>query len=384
MLGALTGMVPGANQPGGSVSKAILDGKDFKLGLFSANCSSGLAVTKSEDRWSGSWDDNVRMAQVADEVGIDFLVPIARWIGYGGETNFHESVLDPTIWAAGLLAATKRINVFSTIHTAYTHPIVAAKQMATVDQLSKGRAGLNVVAGWNQPEYETFGMDLPQSHDDRYALAQEWLDIVKKIWTTPGKFDWDGKYYQLQHVEGLPKPYDGMLPILNAGSSDQGRDYAARNADFVYTIVGGPEDGAPVAAKVKSDARDKYHRTSGAFTLGHVVVRPTEKEAQDFYNDYANVNADWDAVDNLMRLQGLHAQSFTPEMLAMFRPRFAGGHGTVPFIGTPDQVADQLAEFAAAGFGGISLAFLNYADELPYFGQEVIPRLEAKGVRLPR
>jgi len=66
------------------VTKAIIDGKDFKLGLFSANCSSGLAVTKHPDRWSGSWDDNVRMAKIADEVGIDFLLPIARYVGYGG------------------------------------------------------------------------------------------------------------------------------------------------------------------------------------------------------------------------------------------------------------------------------------------------------------
>ena len=77
------------------MSKAILDGKSFKLGLFSANCSSGMAVTTVPDRWSGSWEDNLRLARLADEVGIDFLLPIARWIGYGGETNFHEGVLDP-------------------------------------------------------------------------------------------------------------------------------------------------------------------------------------------------------------------------------------------------------------------------------------------------
>ncbi len=364
--------------------KSIIDGKDFKLGLFSANCSSGLAVTKHPDRWSGSWDDNVRMAKIADEGGIDFLVPIGRWIGYGGETNFHESVQDPTVWAAGLLAETKRIFAFATIHTAYNHPIVVAKQMATVDQIGKGRAGLNVVAGWNQPEYETFGMELPQDHDDRYALAQEWLEVIQKIWSTPGQFDYNGQFFQLKHVEGLPKPYDGMLPILNAGSSMQGREYAARNADCVYTIVGGPEDGADVVKLVEGMAEERYHRKAGVFTLGHVVCRPTEKEALDYLNDYANEQADWAAVDNLMRLQGMHAQSFTPEMLEMFRGRFAAGHGTCPLIGTPDQIADEFERYYKAGFKGMTLGFVNYADELPYFIQEVLPRLEAKGVRLPR
>jgi len=77
------------------VTKSLLDGADLKLGLFSANCSSGMAVTKIEDRWRATWDDNLRLGRLADEVGIDFMLPIARWIGYGGDTNFHEGVLDP-------------------------------------------------------------------------------------------------------------------------------------------------------------------------------------------------------------------------------------------------------------------------------------------------
>lgn len=111
-------------------------------------------MTKAPDRWSGSWDDDLRMAQIADEVGIAYLLPIARWIGYGGETDFHEGVLDPQTWAAGLLAHTRRITVFATVHTAFNHPIVVAKRMATADQIGQGRAGINVVAGWNKPEYD--------------------------------------------------------------------------------------------------------------------------------------------------------------------------------------------------------------------------------------
>ena len=366
------------------MTRSILATKDFKLGTFSSNCSSGLAVTKIEERWSGSWADNLRLGKLADEVGLDFMLPIARWIGYGGDTNFHESVLDPTVWAAGLLASTKRLNVFATIHTAYNHPIVVAKQMATVDQIGNGRAGINIVAGWNKPEYDTFGMDLPQDHDARYALAQEWWDVIKKIWTTPGKFDWDGRFFQLEHVEGLPKPVDGPLPVLNAGSSGQGRDYAAKNADFGFTIVGGPEDGEQIVAGIKKKAKEEFGRDMGVFTLSHVVCRPTRAEAEEYLRYYADENADWNAVDNLMALQGVHAQSFTKEMLQTFRTRFASGHGSCPLIGTPDDVADEIERFAKAGFSGMTLAFVDYIGELEYFAAEVLPRLEKKGVRLPR
>ena len=70
--------------------------------------------------------------------------------------------------------------------------------MATVDQIGKGRAGLNIVAGWNKPEYDAMGVDLPQDHDDRYAYAQEWWEIVKRLWTEPGRYDIDGRFWQLQ------------------------------------------------------------------------------------------------------------------------------------------------------------------------------------------
>ncbi|MEU4806253.1 LLM class flavin-dependent oxidoreductase [Actinosynnema sp. NPDC023587] len=361
--------------------KTILDGKGLKLGLFAANCSSGLAVTTAPERWSGSWADNLRLAGRAEEVGIDFLLPAARWKGYGGRSDFHGEVLDPTTSGAGLLARTTRLVVFSTVHTAFTHPVAVAKQLATLDQIGRGRAGLNIVAGWNKPEYDAFGTDLPDSHDDRYALAQEWWDVVRAIWTRPDAFDHDGRFFRLRDVEGLPGPHDGPLPVVNAGSSDQGLDFATRNADIAFTIVAGPEDGEAVVRRLTDRARRHHGRTTRVFTPAHVVCRPTRREAQEYLHHYAHDHADWDAVDNLMRLQGLHAKSFTPAMLATFRSRFAAGHGTCPLVGDPDDVADQVERFHRAGFSGMTVSFVDYLAELDYFAQEVLPRLHARGLR---
>ncbi|MGJ3509911.1 LLM class flavin-dependent oxidoreductase [Enemella sp. A6] len=365
------------------MSIPILDTQDFRLGLFSANCSGGLAVTTIPERWDASWASNLALAKLADEVGLDFMLPIARWIGYGGDTNFHESVLEPVPWATGIVNNTKRLTAFTTIHTAFNHPAVTAKQLATIDQMAPGRIGLNVVAGWNEPEYRAMGVDLPTDHDARYARSQEWIDVVTTLWSKEGRYDLPSEWWNLRGIESVPKPAAGRLPILNAGSSTQGRDYAARNADFVFTIVVGPEDGAEVVKKVKSDAA-ALGREAGVLTPTHVVCRPTKQEAEDFLHYYSVENADEDAVDNLMRLQGMHAKSFTKEMLEMFRGRFAAGHGTCPLIGTPDDVADGIEALANAGFGGITMAFVDYIGELEYFAQEVLPRLEAKGLRAPR
>ena len=82
-----------------------------------------------------------------------------------------------------------------------------------------------------------------------------------------------------------------------------------------------------------------------------------------------------------MELQGLHAKSFPPEAFKLFRNRFAAGHGAYPLVGTPDQIAEELGKISAVGFAGTTITLVNYVDELPLFCDEVLPRLEARGLR---
>lgn len=356
----------------------------LKLGIFSPNCSGGMAVTTVPERWDASWDSNLALAKIADTAGIEFLLPIARWIGYGGSTDFQGSTLETVTWATALLASTSRLSVFATAHTAFTHPIVAAKQFATMDQVGHGRFGLNVVCGWNKPEYDMFGIPLPSEHTARYAFGQEWFDIVNKIWQSDEPFDWDGAYFKLKNVHGAPKPFGGTQPpVMNAGSSAEGRNFAARNADFLFTVLIDPAQGRQDVASIKSEAASRYGRDIDVFTTSYVVCRPTAKEAQDYHAYYADTHADWPAVDRLMELQGLHAKSFPPEAFKLFRNRFAAGHGVYPLVGDPDQVVDGLAKISAVGFAGTTVTFVNYIEELPFFVAEVLPRLEAKGLRIP-
>ncbi|MEX6725492.1 LLM class flavin-dependent oxidoreductase [Parapedomonas caeni] len=352
----------------------------FKLGTFSANCSSGMAVTKVPERWVNSWENNLRMAQICDANGIDFLLPIARWIGYGGETDFHGSVLETMTWAAGLLASTQRISAIATIHTACNHPVVIAKQIATIDQIGQGRAGLNIVAGWNQPEYEAMGQTLPDDHETRYGYAQEWFDIIKKLWREPKAFDWEGTYFKLKGVYGNPKPISGTPPIVNAAGSPQGREFAMRNANFLFTPAIDLERSKDEIAELKEQSTH-VGREVDVLTFSTVVCRATEKEAKDYLEYYARQNADWEAVDNLVKLQFAHAHSFPHDLLALIRDRMAAGHGGFPLVGTPEQVADGITALHNAGFGGTTLAFVNYAEELPYFCDTVLPILEERGIR---
>jgi hypothetical protein len=102
----------------------------LKLGLFCANCSS-RAVTTLPERWSGSWADCVSLARMADRAGIEFMLPIGRWKGYGGDTDYQGATWETVTWACGLLARTEQLTVFGTVHAPLIPPLIAAKEFVT-------------------------------------------------------------------------------------------------------------------------------------------------------------------------------------------------------------------------------------------------------------
>ena len=177
--------------------RSMYNANKLKIGLFGANCSSGRAVTLVPERWSGSWPDNLKLVRMADEAGLDFMLPIGRWKGYGGDTDYQGATLETITWATGLLASSKRITVFGTVHAPLFNPIMAAKEMVTADQIGEGRFGLNIVVGWNEGEFEMFGVQ-QREHEQRYEYAQEWIDVIKTIWSDKEDFDFNGQYLETE------------------------------------------------------------------------------------------------------------------------------------------------------------------------------------------
>ncbi len=369
---------------------AMHNGNALKLGLFSANASNGRFPTRVAERWSGGWQDNLKLAVMADGYGLDFLLPVGRWKGYGGETDHQGTTFETITWATGLLGATKRITVFGTVHVPMFHPLIAAKQMVTADHVGSGRFGLNVVCGWNEDEFEMFGIEL-RTHDKRYEQGQEWLDAIKLAWERDDAFDFAGEFYRLAKVTSKPKPFGGSRPlIMNAGASPVGRAFAIRNCDAYFTGVRlesvDPATGRFVPAidaaaehvrAIRAEAATLARRVS-VFTRGEIVCRPTQREAEEYYHYAVDENADWGAID--YRLKPKVPREADPAAFERLRKNHIHGF---PIVGTPDAVAALLARVSEAGFDGIALGLVNYLDELPYFCEEVLPRLERAGLRRP-
>jgi alkanesulfonate monooxygenase SsuD/methylene tetrahydromethanopterin reductase-like flavin-dependent oxidoreductase (luciferase family) len=366
------------------MTRSVLEPSPYiRLGPFGANTSGGAVFTTVPERWSGDWASNLALAKMAEAIGLDFLLPIARFKGFGGRSDFAGDVLDPVTLAGGLLAATRRITVFATVHTAFTHPVLAAKQFATVDAIGGGRFGLNVVCGWNGDEYEMFGLPLPPERDARYDHGEEWLTIIERIWAGGEPFDFDGTYFQLKGVSGRPGPIGGKLPLVNAGVSPRGYDFAVRYSDILFTGMSQPEAAAEKIAAHKALAAT-YGKTGQVMASSHVVCRPTRKEAQDYLHYYAVENGDPEGVNHLMSAMNISANAMPPDVFADLKMRFAaGGYGAMLLVGTPDDVTDWIERIAKAGCSGLTLGFVNWLNELPYFAQEVLPRLQKRGVRAP-
>ncbi|MFN3938856.1 MAG: LLM class flavin-dependent oxidoreductase [Gemmobacter sp.] len=350
----------------------------FKLGVFSANADGGLTLTRVPERWPASWAGIVSAARIADRAGIEFFLPIARWRGFGGETNSRQHSFETLTFAAALAGVTERIALFSTVHVPMVHPVFAAKALATVDHASGGRAGLNIVAGWNPDEFAMFGIDRV---DAPYDQAAEWITVIDRLYAAPEPFDFEGRYYRLKAAATAPKPLRGSRPpILNAAFSPAGRAFAAAHADYLFTTFKSIEAGTETIADMGRRAAEAGRKV-GVYTTTHVVCRPSRAEAEDYYEHYAATMADTAALDYMTATQSKNATNHDPETYRLHRKWFAGGAGTYPLVGTPEDIAGQMQAMAQAGFAGTTVSFVNFADELPFFCDGVLPILARMGLR---
>ena len=354
----------------------IYNSNKFKLGLFGMNCSGGLSLTKAPERWDASWENNVKAAQLADEAGLEFLLPIGRWHGYKGETDTQGSTFETLTWACGLLASTQHITAFGTLHVAFVNPVFAAKQMVTADHIGKGRFGLNIVSGWNPGEFNMFGVALNE-HEDRYAYSQEWLDIVKRIWSEREPFDYDGRFYKLKGVLAKPKPWWGSRPVLvNAGNSPTGRKFAAENSDCLFTAIPKLEDMPEKIASFRALAPEGQIRN--VFSSAHVMARPTRKEAEEFHHYIIYEQGDWEAAEYSANLRGTRKNTWMKDQENL-KARLISGAG-YPIVGSYDDVVDTFRKLNEVGLDGAAMGMINYVNDFPHI-RELLPRMERIGLR---
>jgi dimethylsulfone monooxygenase len=358
------------------------DENQLKLALFGINLRGGVTLSDVEGKAEATWEENKRLAQHADRLGLDAIVPVARWRGYGGTSNLGERSFETFTWASGLLAATQRIQVFATFHVPLAHPVLAAKMVATADHVSGGRFGLNIVAGWYAQELAMFGL-AQKEHDERYEVADEWTQVLKQLWTVDGEWDFHGRYFDVPAAFMEPKPLQKPYPvIMNAGTSPAGRTFAAKHSDLIFAGLTNSETAPQQIAEIKALAREQFGREIRVFGRGHIVCRDTQQEAEEYYDYVHRQVADFAGAANVTGISKAHSQStdWTADERKLLEGMVAGFWG-IPMVGSPDQVTQKLLDLHAAGADGIAISFVNYDEGLDQMERLLLPRLIEAGVR---
>ena len=372
---------------GRNATNALFNDNKLKLGTFCTNVSGGGAISSIDGAFQATWPEVVRISRIADDAGFEALVPVARWRGFGGKTNFNGTNFETYTWAAGVGALTHTSTVFSTSHVPTIHPIVAAKQATTIDHISGGRFALNVVCGWFEPELRMFGSPMME-HDTAYEYAAEWLDVVKMLWTREEEFDYAGKYFKIDKGFHQPKPIQKPFPVvMNAGFSPVGREFALKNCDVTFTNFRGASYDVikTQIADIKARARKEYGRDIGIWINVTVIMGDTEKDAQALFHETVNEKGDWDAIENMFMINGMYTRidrRQTNDIMALKR-RYMAGWGGELAVGTPAMIADEMEKISGLGIAGAVMTFPRFEDGMRRFVAEVLPLLVQKGLRKP-
>lgn len=353
----------------------------LKLAVFGINVSHGCTISSAPGGIEVNWPESVRLAQAADRIGIEALIPVGRWKGFGGPSEFNHRCFETYTWAAGIAQATQRIQVFATSHIPTIHPVLAAKQATTIDHISNGRFGLNIVAGWNHHELAMFGQRQLE-HDQRYGLADEWLTLIKRLWRESGVFDFSGEFYACPQAYAEPKPLQSPYPVLmSAGVSSAGRRFAAKHTDINFILAPTLEHAREIAADIKTTAREEFKREVQVWGNAAIFCRKQASEAQAYFEDVIYTQGDREAAGNLLDTFTAESQSQSPAHREEHVLNMMAGYSGFPVVGTPAQVAHFIAEMSAAGLDGITLSWPNYDEGILQFEQELLPLLRARGLR---
>ena len=231
----------------------------MELGVFIPIGNNGWLISTTSPQYKPSFDLNRKVVRKAERFGFDFALSMIKLHGFGGPSQFWDYNLESFTLMAGLAAATSRIQLFATCAVLTMPPPIAARMAVTIDSISHGRFGVNIISGWQRREYTQMGIWPGAEHyRRRYEYCAEYVTIMRELWET-GRSDFKGDFFQMDDCRCLPLP-TAKIPIICAAQSDAGTRFAAQYADYNFCTGGGinqPGGGAERRAPGRCDGRER-------------------------------------------------------------------------------------------------------------------------------
>ena len=348
----------------------MMEHKDY--GVFLPNAAGGWMISSTAPYPPASYDYNKQVAQLAEGIGLDFIMAMAKWRGFGGVTDHWGETLESMTMMAGLAEATERVKIWATVHANMQNPAFAAKVFTTLQQISNGRAGMNIVNGAYADEFIQMGIwDAEMSHAARYRMTEEWTQAVLRLWSEPS-VTMHGEFFTLTDCESRPHP-DPRPTIISAGRSEPGRAFQAKYADGAFL-------GAESLDEMRDLSRDVHDRAASegrevrTYSMLTIVQDETDAAAEALAIRYGE-GIDREALGNMRRSWG-----WDPERALSWAQDAKGEEAfQTPYVtGSADTVTERiLSILERAELDGLMLIFPDYLDGLTAFGESVLPALRA-------
>jgi dimethylsulfone monooxygenase len=347
----------------------------LQFAYWAPNVSGGLVVSQIPQKTGWSFEDNKRYAQIAEEVGFNYVLLQTRFFAsYGAENQLEAAAL-----GSALAAVTKKLNIITAVLPGLWHPGVMAKIISTIDHISNGRASVNIVSGWFKGEFHGYGEPW-LDHDERYRRSEEFIEVLREMWIKE-KANYRGDFYRLNDAPLKPKPIN-VPKVFQGGNSRAAKEMAGRVSD-VYFMNGGSLEKIKEQIEEVRALRKENGKGDIQFAVnGFVIVRDAEEEAKQVLRDIVE-KVDRKAVEGFRSSvqtagasspegKGMWAES-TFEDLVQYNDGFKTG-----LIGTAEQVADRIIELKKIGVDIVLTGFLHYEEDLRAFGEKVIPIVREK------
>lgn len=374
----------------------------------------------------------LKLAQIAERGLLDSLFMADGYVGTGRR-------LEPFTLLSALASVTEHIGLIGTVGTTYNEPYHVARKFASLDHISGGRAGWNIVTGHTDATAYNFGREEHLEHSKRYEAAEEFVEITKQLWdsweeealvfdkqsgvqfdeTRLHEINFKGKVYKVKGPLNIPRPPQGYPVLVQAGSSESGKELAAKTAEAIFTAQPTFGEGKAFYTDVKARLA-KYGRTPEQLVILpglSPIIGDTAAEAQDLEDELNAFNNVEDAVDKLSERFGVNLTGYSIDgpfpvsafdsakgidsvngsksrhqlILDLIRKenltirqlvnRLASGRGHLTFTGTPIQLADVIEHWITHGASdGFNLMPPLYPNGLEAFVDKVIPELQNRGL----
>src|SRR5262245_15577646 len=265
----------------------IGEGHSMQLGVFIPIGNNGWLISTTSPQYKPSFDLNRTIVEKAEGFGFDFALSMIKLHGFGGPSGFWDYNLESFTLMAGLASVTSRIQLFATCAVLTMPPPITARMAVTIDSISHGRFGINIISGWQRREYAQMGIWPGAGHyRRRYEYCAEYVTVMQELWAE-GRSDFKGAFFQMDDCRCLPLP-TAKIPIICAAHSDNGTRFAARHADYNFCSSFGlntPTAVAPSVARLVT-ATGEAGRACGALVSIMVIADETDEAALAKWEHY--------------------------------------------------------------------------------------------------